>query len=80
MADTICMPHAGKGRALVDLLTAYLGIPKGCVGFDIHFEAGEPIRVTVRTYARDDGRSIDGSLLDVVSTNFKLVEAEGGDC
>ncbi|WP_414446853.1 hypothetical protein AB4851_08725 [Burkholderia sp. 22PA0099] len=73
------MPTAGKGKALVDLLVEQLGIPKNCKGFDLHFEVGEPIEVTIRTYATDDDQAFDGSVIEAVESRFQLVEVFDGD-
>ncbi len=82
MANEICTPMGGKGKLLADLLMEQLGIEKNCRGFDVHFEAGEPITVTVRRYAYENktGEFSDVTPLTSDSRVFKLVEQENADC
>ncbi len=78
MVSKVCVPNAGKGKALVDLLIEHLGIPSRCVGFDLHVEVDKPITLTVRTLVEDDGASIKPGPLDVVPKDFKLMEVDDG--
>jgi hypothetical protein len=82
MVEKVCTPMDGKGKVLANLLMEQLGIPKNCTGFDVSFNAGKVITVTIRTYARE---SEGGELTDVTPLTsdvrvFKLVEQENGDC
>jgi hypothetical protein len=79
MANSICTPMGGKGKALADLLMEQLGIPKNVRGFDVRFEAGEAILVTVRSYPHEGE---PGSVVDVTPVTsdvrvFKLIECDG---
>ncbi|MFM0218277.1 hypothetical protein [Paraburkholderia caledonica] len=82
MAELICTPMSGKGKLLADFLMEQLGIPKNVCGFDVRFEAGEAILVTVRSYARADGEL--GEVVDTTPVTsdvrvFTLIEHDG-DC
>lgn len=81
MGKQICMPMSGKGKVLADFLIAQLGIPHDCQGFDVHFEAGEAITVTVRQYVREGepGEVIDVTPVTSDTRVFALIEQENGE-
>ena len=69
----------GKGKALADFLMEQLDIPKNCRGFDVRFEAGEAVLVTVRSYAREGepGSAIDVTPVTSDARVFTLIECDG---
>jgi hypothetical protein len=79
MVDKVCTPMGGKGKILADLLMEQLGIPKNCTGFDVSFNAGEVIRVTIRTYMRNTDQKdvVDATPVTSDTRVFKLIEQDG---
>ncbi|MCY0385654.1 hypothetical protein OVY01_00040 [Robbsia sp. Bb-Pol-6] len=81
MVDRICTPMSGKGKVLADFLMEQLGIPKRCKGFDVSFNAGEAVMVTVRLYAIDGPAGAEIDVTPVTSDHrvFALIEKERGE-
>lgn len=76
MVEKVCTPMDGKGKVLADLLMDEIGIPKNCTGFDVSFNAGEAITVTIRTYLREPSGASAVDVTPVTGTArvFKLIE------
>ena len=82
MAEKTSTPMDGKGRELTDLLMEHLGIQKaGCTGFEVRFQVGEPITVTVRRFVTESGLTdaIDVTTLTNDTRVFRLVECDPDD-
>lgn len=79
MVEKVCTPMDGKGKLLANLLMEQLGIPKNCTGFDVSFNAGEAITVTIRTYLREvpGADAVDVTPVTSDSRVFKLIEQDG---